>query len=1061
MSNNIKRVLIVSGISGFSRIQGRASYSGLLKASSYPLSFFLFILSMTVNNRILPKMLLLCGFASYIKKMVQTPLTFWGSSCCLILFTMSAPLYAEVPQGKALCPARFDQLRIKPRDGEAILINGQSNGNTHTLPLKGQFDIARNLSAAADDKEEEMLVIACDRDFPPYTMLNFEGAPAGMFIDIWRLWAAKTRQKIKFRFTNWGDTIVALKNGEVDIHSGLFKNEERSAFMDFSLSFYESTSAIFYPAKYGKILSLEDLNGQKVGAILGGETSNYLRKHAPGLKVITFREPKEMIKAALGGEIRACADEAYGFQTFLRHLGRASDFRRLDKRLYSKKFSAAVKKGRNGLIDKINAGFRAISNEEFIEIESSWIPFPEARYFKSSTGLIKFTVAEKAWLRAHKRIRIGVDPDFPPFEFIGKDESYLGIASEYVRLLGIRLGLQMEVTHGLSWSEVVAKGKAREIDLYPCVGATPERETYMTFTKAYLRYPMVILTQTKTPFIGGLPVLRGKKVAVVRDYISYDYLQRNHPDIEIHLVDSPKRGLAAVSSGAAYAFVGNLATATYLISKHGFLNLKVAASTPYHYDLSFAVRSDWPELISLIIKGLDTITAQERGDIYQKWLTLRFEHEVKTARLWRIALKIGGLATIIIVVVFLWNMQIQRREKRFRGLTEHGMDITQAFTEKGTIVYQSPSHAHLLGYDDNELLGRSVYDLFHKQDLPEWRRTLDALMRDEGVQSFIHRLRHKNGQYRYFETNCINMIANKALKALVINARDVTDRKQAENALQKAHVELEQRVRDRTAELTAINKKLNSEIEEHKQSKSRIIEYQESLRSLTSELSLAEERERRNIAVDLHDHVCQTLAICQIKLGTLQKETAFNKSPGLLNEAIRLCQSAIADTRSLIFEISPPALYELGLEAALDELIELMQKDYTITAIFEDDGEPKSLVQEVQVTLYRAVRELLMNVIKHAQARCVKVTVRRKGHNLRIEVVDDGVGFDTSKLFFNSIQNKSFGLLNIRERLELLGGQMEIQSEAGRGTTAILTAPLESDQFISETEESQSTKKIS
>jgi PAS domain S-box-containing protein len=370
------------------------------------------------------------------------------------------------------------------------------------------------------------------------------------------------------------------------------------------------------------------------------------------------------------------------------------------------------------------------------------------------------------------------------------------------------------------------------------------------------------------------------------------------------------------------------------------------------------------------------------------------------------------------------------------------MDITQAFAQEGTIVYQSPSHGPLLGYHDKELLGRSVYDLFHEEDLPKWQSTLDAVLRSQNVQRLVHRLRHKNGHYLYFESNVVDMTRNKSLRAIVISARDVTDRMKAEEALKKAHTELERRVEERTAELTDINKQLHREIEAHQVAKQQILTYQDLQRSLSSELALAEERERRRIAVDLHDRVSQALALCQMKLGILQKRALDPEANKTLAEALKLCLTAMADTRTLTFEISPPELYELGLEAALDELTEVTGRDHAIASEFVDDEEPKPLSLEVQVTLYRAVRELIINVVKHAQASRIKVAVRREDRSIRVEVSDDGIGFDASKVYFYGTRPKSFGLLSIHERIRLLGGSMEIDSSVGSGTTVRLTAPL-------------------
>jgi PAS domain S-box-containing protein len=887
------------------------------------------------------------------------------------------------------------------------------------------------------------LTIACDANFMPYTMLNSESQPAGLLIDIWRLWSEKTGIPVHFSFSDWNGSIGDIKSGRADIHSGLFSNPNRREFMDFSDPLYGSSNSVFQPVSQSIITHLSDLAEKCIGVIKGSDAADYLRSHIPNITILEYEKPEDVIRAALNGEIEAVADETLGFLTVLGRLGRAGEFRRIDPPLLEKKIMAAVAKGRSELLVRIDAGFDAISYRELIEIESRWIHVPEARYFRSHKLASQITPAQRRWLREHRVIRVGVDPAAAPFEFMDDSGNYGGIASEYLTLLGDRLGIKFRLSPGKSWSDVIDMGRAGKVDLIACAANTAAQREFLTFTRAYMTFPVVIITHIDTSYIGGILDLSQKTVAVARDYAAHEFIREQHPEVTIMPMDHPLEGLQAVSSGQAFAFVENLATATYLISRHGLFNLKVAASTPYTYRLSFAVPKDRPELADLLNKGLETISPVQVNSISKKWLSLRLEHGINKDVVVKLIFQISGTALIFLMAVFVWNRQIRRREERFRGLTENGMDITQAIAPSGHILYQSPSHAALLGYEENKLVGTSVNNLIHHEDRPVWKTTLTALLSDHQRVTITQRLRHKDGHYRFFESNCINMTANKALGAIVINARDVTDRMLAEKALQAAHAELEDRVLARTAELMTINTQLSQEIEDHKRAKKQILAYQDALRSLASELALTEERERRRIAVDLHDRVSQALALCQIKLGMLQSHIDGATAQTFLNEAIELCTTSLADTRTLTFEISPPSLYELGLEAALDELAEATQEDYGIRTEFGDDGRLKPLAKDVTVTLYRATNELVMNVIKHANADQLCISVGRRQDQIRVVVRDDGVGFDPHPNETESYQTKSFGLLSIRERLGALRGWMEIDSAAGKGTRVTLMAPID------------------
>ncbi len=233
------------------------------------------------------------------------------------------------------------------------------------------------------------------------------------------------------------------------------------------------------------------------------------------------------------------------------------------------------------------------------------------------------------------------------------------------------------------------------------------------------------------------------------------------------------------------------------------------------------------------------------------------------------------------------------------------------------------------------------------------------------------------------------------------------------------------------------------DISEQKKAEDAIFSYQKQLRFLASELSLAEERERRRIATILHDNIGQILAISKIKLGALVEAASGGDREAATREVWDYIEQAIRYTRSLTFELSPPILYELGLEAALEWLTEQVHGQHKLSCDFESDGRHKPLSDELRVFLFTAVRELLVNVVKHAQAGRTKVTVRKAKDSISIHVADDGTGFNASRMRASMEENKGFGLFSIRERLHHLGGQMEVKSQRGRGTRAILLAPLQ------------------
>ena len=244
---------------------------------------------------------------------------------------------------------------------------------------------------------------------------------------------------------------------------------------------------------------------------------------------------------------------------------------------------------------------------------------------------------------------------------------------------------------------------------------------------------------------------------------------------------------------------------------------------------------------------------------------------------------------------------------------------------------------------------------------------------------------------------------------------DTTERKRAEG-------ELERRVTDRTYELTQLHGQL---------------------RALTTELTLTEQRERRRLATELHDHLAQLLVLGKMKLGQSKRVAQpLGRRDELIEETDGVLSEALAYTRTLVVDLSPPILREFGLPAALRWLGERMQRHgLAVTVLVDTHDLP--LPEDQAVLLFQSVRELLMNTLKHAQSGSAAVRMAQQSGILRIEARDEGVGFDPEAVAHTSSAAASkFGLFSIRERMRALGGRFDLQSSPGAGTTATLVLPL-------------------
>ncbi len=512
---------------------------------------------------------------------------------------------------------------------------------------------------------------------------------------------------------------------------------------------------------------------------------------------------------------------------------------------------------------------------------------------------------------------------------------------------------------------------------------------------------------------------------------------------------------------------------------------------------------------------------------------------------------------------------LRQSEEKFRGIAERSSDMVFMTDTRGFITYLSPASEKIFGYKPEEMVGKNFTNFLVESEIPKAVNRFAEKLQGKKLGVLYLEAKRKDGSRVFIELSSSLIIQDGKTAGTQGIIKDVTERKKTEEQLQKAHEELETRVKQRTADLAEAVETLQTEIIERKhaeeslrsaemrfrtifentivglyrttpagqmllanpalikmmgcrsfkelakfnvkkngydpstprsifkkliekdgrviglesvwrrpdgrklfvsesafavkdakgktlyyegtaqditqrkEAEAKLMLYQQQLRSLASELSLAEERLRRRIAAELHDHIAQNLAISKIKLESLAGDTESGRAKSL-KEVIDLISQTIDVTRTLTFEMSPPILYELGFEAAVGWLARQTRQRFDLDVEFINDEKPKPLNADIRVLLFQAVRELLVNIVKHAKAKMAKVYAGVVDDNIRITVEDNGIGFDTATLnTARDFTKGGFGLFNIRERLDQIGGSVIICSGRKKGTQITMTAPIE------------------
>jgi PAS domain S-box-containing protein len=693
-----------------------------------------------------------------------------------------------------------------------------------------------DLSLDLTEQEKAWLVahpiirVGVDASYAPYSFRSTDGFYQGVAMD----YMTELAQRLGVRFEivpalSWPQILEGAKNHSLDLIATAVQTPEREQFLAFTRIYIPTPLVIMTRNDQHDINSPADLVGKRVALVDGYSSSERVKKEYPNIRPYAVNTPLEGLTAVSGGLADAYVG-VIGVNTYLLSKHGISNLKvtaGFEMQNNGQRF--AVRKDWQELATILNKALAAISEDENLSILQKWIPIYSSKGKTSQVPELLLTQDEKQWLADHKVMRLAVDPEFAPVEFIDEQGNYAGIAAEYVQLLNERLGITMRVVPGLSWSEAMEKAKQGQIDVFAAITPTADREKYLNFTDPYFKYPFVIFTRDDFPFIAGLESLTNNKVVVVKDYVTHELMRTYYPQLDLVAVDTIHDGLAAVSTGTADAFVGDTATATYIIRKYNFANLKIAAPTEFKSEgHCFAVRKDWPQLVSILNKALKNITPQKQLSISKKWIEIEVE-EFPRHYIW-FAEATAGLLLVFVVLSSIFRMQVRRRtaelsqkneqlerdaierQRMEDALVESEKRLSQFFHstfemvffhDNGKILDVNPAAMQTTGYQAKELIGRNILEFVS----PESRQTVLGNMATGVIGPYEIDIVTKSGTCIPVEIHARNINLG-GYEARVVSIRDIRERKRSEAALQRAYDDLEMKVAERTRELVQANEKL-------------------------------------------------------------------------------------------------------------------------------------------------------------------------------------------------------------------------------------------------------------
>jgi PAS domain S-box-containing protein len=394
-----------------------------------------------------------------------------------------------------------------------------------------------------------------------------------------------------------------------------------------------------------------------------------------------------------------------------------------------------------------------------------------------------------------------------------------------------------------------------------------------------------------------------------------------------------------------------------------------------------------------------------------KLLEISFSHEMLVKLQSEKGLAFVFLTSILIFFLIKQNLKkINESEQKYRLLADNTKDLICLHKPDAEYIYLSPSIKTLLEYDKDELIGRNPYEIIHPDDIKRIEKdSHQHLLKGETADIISYRIKKKSGKYVWFESLNQPIVENNKVVGIVSSSRDITERIIANESLKN---------------------------------------YQKSLQNLTTEILLVEEKQKKEIASNIHDHLSQSLVISKMKLEDLKSKTDLHAYSNEIDFITQHINDAIQNSRKITNDLSPPVLYQLGIVDTMYWLSDKIEEDYNIKVQFTTNVKHIKLKDNKLIFIFRSIQEIITNTIKHAKASLITIEFKHSTTGLKISILDNGIGFDVKILQKNKIlqSDSGFGLFSVKERIQNINGSIDIISIPNDGTKINIFIPLKSTE---------------
>ncbi|WP_419766714.1 transporter substrate-binding domain-containing protein [Arcobacter sp.] len=625
------------------------------------------------------------------------------------------------------------------------------------------------------DIKKENIYFTSDLNWIPYSFYDNQVAK-GYILDYIKLLGEKGNFKPIFLPDEWSNNIEKLKSQKADVLSGVLYKKSREDFLLFTDVFLKQKLAIVTSINRLELKDIKSLNNKTIGMIRGWANTNLILKNYPEIKIRFYNSLDDIFADIKNQKI----DGTIQYNLTAKHYINNAFLNTLKVSLipkikdFNENIFLGVRKNRPDLVETLNKAIKSITPDEIEYLNEKW---------ESNKDAIYLTKKEKEFIKNHT-IRVSFTTNWAPISFIDNGKAY-GLGFDFWYNIVKKTNLKVEYKTEDKFYKSLNEIKNKTQDVIVTTSKTKDREKYAIFSKVYFKIPIGIVTTKDQNYVPNVESLKGKEIAVGRNYTAYKLLHENYPYLNFVFVDNITQGLELVSSNKVFAVVDSMPVLAYNIKKNSLHNLKISGNTNIDYNLQVMIRDDYVILKDIINKALDSQKLEEKENIYNKWLDLKFVKPFDYELMFKILIPI----VIIFFIIIYKNRQLTKYQKElnlakselelslesFKSLLDFTVDGIFILKDR-KIIFVNNQAIKMFQYTKEELFYFPIEKLFILD------KDIDLIIKDSRENSIeLNAINSKNVTFPIMLKSKNILFENN--NTIILSTIDMTEIKQRERLL--------------------------------------------------------------------------------------------------------------------------------------------------------------------------------------------------------------------------------------------------------------------------------------